>query len=273
MKKKLIFFAPLKNGIPSDRIGGAEMGCLKTLGLYEKIGVDVRLLSKPSKTAGLLSYVIGMFLVPLKMIGLLLKNDSFAVHIVGFYRNVIILEWGLMWLSSFFKKHVVYEIRNGSMIESYYNGNFLYKKLMKDLLLKPEIVLCQGMEYVDFVKEKWDVQRNYYPNFLQDEYVPSVYRQRTGKNVRLIYFGRVTKSKNVLMMIDVLRILLNNKIDAELVIIGASNECYQKQLMQKIDDENLCLHVNYVGRKSIKEIVEYLKTSHYFLFPTNEPQP
>ena len=27
-----------------------------------------------------------------------------------------------------------------------------------------------------------------------------------------------------------------------------------------------------MGRKNIKEIVEYLKTSHYFLFPTNEPQ-
>lgn len=273
MKTSIVFFAPLKNKIPSDKIGGAEMGCLKTLEIYEQNGIDVKLLSKPSKTAGLLSYVIGMLFVPVKLFFMLLKNDVTFVHIVGFYRNVVYLEWILMQLTHLRKKKVVYEIRNGSMVESFQKGSFIYKKVLKDLLLKPEIVLCQGMEYVDFIKEKWDIQRTYYPNFLQSEFLPSEYRQRAeGDTVRVVYFGRVTKSKNVLLMIDVLHILLGNNINAELIIIGASNEEYQNQINRKISETQLTSFVNVVGRKNIKEIVEYLKTSHYFLFPTNEPQ-
>lgn len=273
MKANIVFFAPLKNKIPSDRIGGAEMGCLKTLEIYEQNGVGVELLSKPSKTAGLFSYVVGMLLVPVKLFFMLLKGNVSLVHVVGFYRNVVLLEWLLMQLSHLRGKKVVYEIRNGSMVESYQKGSFIYKKVLKDLLLKSEIVLCQGMEYVDFIKEKWGIQRTYYPNFLQSEFLPSEYRQRTeGDTVRVVYFGRVTKSKNVLLMIDVLHILLKSNIKAELIIIGASNEEYQDQINRKISETQLTSFVNVVGRKNIKEIVEYLKTSHYFLFPTNEPQ-
>lgn len=273
MKANIVFFAPLKNKIPSDKIGGAEMGCLKTLEIYEQNGVSVELLSKPSKTAGLLSYGVGMLFVPVKLFFILLRGNFSFVHIVGFYKNVVYLEWILMQLTRLRKKKVVYEIRNGSMVESFQKGSFIYKKVLKDLLLKPEIVLCQGMEYVDFIKEKWGIQRTYYPNFLQSEFLPSEYRQRAeGDTVRVVYFGRVTKSKNVLLMIDVLHILLKNKIKAELIIIGASNEEYQNQIKCKISKMQLSSFVKVVGRKNIKQIVEYLKASHYFLFPTNEPQ-
>lgn len=273
MKTNIVFFAPLKNKIPSDKIGGAEMGCLKTLEIYEQNGVCVELLSKPSKTAGVLSYIIRMLLVPVKLLFILLKKEVAFVHIVGFYRNVVYLEWILMQLSRIRKKKVVYEVRNGSMVESFQKGSCVYKRVLKDLLLKPDIVLCQGVEYVDFIKEKWGVQRTYYPNFLQSEFLPSEYRQRAeGDIVRIVYFGRVTKSKNVLLMIDVLHILLKSNIKAELIIIGASNEEYQNQINRKISETQLTSFVNVVGRKNIKEIVEYLKTSHYFLFPTNEPQ-
>lgn len=272
MKTNIVFFAPLKNKIPSDKIGGAEMGCLKTLNIYENAGIRVVLLPKPSKTAGLFSYIIGMLLVPLKLVLLLLKNKTAVVHIVGFYRNVVFLEWLLMRFSHLLGKHVIYEIRNGSMVDSYEKGHILYKKLLKDLLLKPRIVLCQGEKYVQFIKEKWGVNRAYYPNFLQDEFVPLQYRKRIDKSVKIVYFGRVTESKNILLMLDVLKILLNSGLDSELVIIGASSADYKSKIDAKIEKLGLSPYVKLLGRKNINEIVEYLQVSHYFLFPTNESQ-
>lgn len=272
MNTKIVFFAPLKNKIPSDKIGGAEMGCLKTLDIYESAAIGVTLLSKPSKTAGVLSYLLGMFFVPLKLFFLLLSQRKSIVHIVGFYRNVVLIEWIIMRLSHLLKHEVIYEIRNGSMVESYKKGSSLYRKLLKDLLLKPKVVLCQGMEYVDFIREKWNVERTYYPNFLQDAYVPALYREREDDSIRMIYFGRVAESKNVLMMIDVLNILRQKKFDANLTIIGASNEAYQKKINQKVKDLDLTQYVMMPGRKNINEIVEYLKRSYYFIFPSNEAQ-
>lgn len=271
-KSSIIFFAPLKNKIPSSKIGGAEMGCLKTLGIYESAGIDVKILSKPSKTAGILSYLLGMLLVPLKLFCILISNKKSVIHIVGFYRNVVLIEWLIMSLSHIMNHDVIYEVRNGSMVDSYKNGSTLYKKLLKDLLLKPKVVLCQGMEYVDFIRHKWGIERTYYPNFLQDAYIPTHYRERTDKKIQLVYFGRVTESKNVLLMVDVLSILREKKLDAELTIIGASNDAYQNKINQKIIELGLTQHVTMPGRKNIKEIVEYLKNSHYFIFPSNEAQ-
>ena len=268
----IIFFAPLKNKIPSDKIGGAEMGCLKTLKIYEQSGINVQLLSKPSKTAGTISYVVGMLFVPIKLFFMLLFQRGTVVHIVGFYRNVVLIEWIIMRLSHLLNHKVIYEIRNGSMIESYKKSSSLYKKLLKDLLLKPKVVLCQGMEYVDFIKEKWNIERTYYPNFLQDAYVPAFYRKRDDNSIRMIYFGRVTESKNILMMIDILSILRQKNFDANLTIIGASNEAYQKKINQKVTELGLTQYVVMPGRKNIKEIVEYLKESYYFIFPSNEAQ-
>jgi glycosyltransferase involved in cell wall biosynthesis len=271
-KMNIIFFAPLKNKIPSHDIGGAEMGCLKTLKIYEQSGTEVQLLPKPSKKAGVFSYVMGMFFVPFKLFLLLLKNKKSIVHIVGFYRNVVFLEWLLMQLSHLMGTPVIYEIRNGSMVDSFKKGHFLYKKLLKDLLLNPRIVLCQGEDYVRFIKEKWGVERTYYPNFLQDEFVPSQYRKRDDESVKIIYFGRVAESKNILLMLDVLKILLDNGLNSELVIIGASSADYKLKIDEKIEELGLSPYVKLLGRKSLKEIVEYLQISHYFLFPTNESQ-
>jgi glycosyltransferase involved in cell wall biosynthesis len=268
----LIFYAPLPHNIPLDKIGGAEVGCQKTLQIYEKAGFKVSLLQKPAMSKGKLSYFIGMLKLPFQLFCLLFKNSKSPIHIVGFYRDVVFFEWLMMSAAKKLNHHVIYELRNGSMIDSYKKGSKLYQHLLKDLLINADIVLCQGQEYVDFIKEKWGIERTYYPNYIMDNFISVNSINRKRSPLKLIYFGRITKAKNVCLLIDVLNNLINEGYDANLELIGASDETYLQLIENKIEDYKLKDHVTLFGRQNFEFIAQHLETSHYFVFPSEEIQ-
>lgn len=176
-----------------------------------------------------------------------------------------------MKIAHFCGNKVIYELRNGSMIVTYEEGNEKYRKTLKDLLLQPEIVLCQGQEYVDFINSKWNVERSYYPNYIMDDFMKSNDLNRPYP-LRLIYFGRVTKSKNVDVIIEVLYILRKSGIEAILDIIGGYDDEYKKYLDNIISTDGIDKYVSFYDRKPFKFIAEKLRGAHYFVFPSTEKQ-
>ena len=221
---------------------------------------------------GKLRFIVEMALVPLKLFFLAKRyGKNTSVHIVGFYTKIAEFERLLMNIAHFCGNKVIYELRNGSMVLTYKEGNEAYRNIMKDLLLKPEIVLCQGQEYVDFIKEKWGVERSYYPNYIMDDFVKPNILSRPHP-VKLIYFGRVTESKNIDVVIRTLSLIRNEGIEAVLEIIGGYNEEYKKTLDFVASEEGVYEYVTFYGRKSFDFIAEKLRQSHYFVFPSTEKQ-
>jgi len=268
----LIFYAPLPKNIPLDKIGGAEVGCQKTLEIYEKADFKVSILQKPAMSKGRLSYIFGMLKLPFQLLLLFINNPKSPIHIVGFYRNVVFFEWLMMIIAKKLNHHTIYEIRNGSMIDSYEKRSKIYRYLLKSLLTKSDIVLCQGQEYVNFIKEKWGIERTYYPNYIMDNFISINPINRKYSPLKLIYFGRITKAKNVCLLIDVLNNLINEGYDADLELIGASDETYLQLIENKIEEYKLKEHVTLFGRQNFEFIAQHLKTSHYFVFPSEEIQ-
>lgn len=272
MKKTIIFYAPLGKNTPPDKIGGAESGCLKTKAIYESAGYDVKVIDKPAVSKGKLRFLVEMTLIPLKLILLFLKyGKSTPVHIVGFYTKIASYEKMLMDITHSFGNKVIYELRNGSMVHTYLEGSDSYRKTLKSLLLKPEIVLCQGQEYVDFIKEKWGVERQYYPNYIMDEFIQPNNLNR-GNKVNIIYFGRVTKSKNVDVIIQTLWLLRKSGINARLDVIGGYSAEYKQELDTILRKLNVDNQVSFYGRQSFDFIANKLRYSHYFVFPSTEKQ-
>lgn len=269
--KQLIFYAPLGKGVPAEKIGGAEAGCLKTKQIYENAGIQVIPLSKPAISRGKIRFIIEMFILPIKLSFLLLKYPKAVLHIVGFYTKIAKYEWLLMQIGKHMGHKIIYELRNGSMIRTYQEGTKSYKKTLKDLLLKPEIVLCQGLEYVDFIYKKWKVKRSYYPNYIMDSFLSENYSANLSP-VRLIYFGRVTKSKNIDIIIKTLSLIRQAGINAVLEIIGGYNEQYKLLLDNIIREEDISNYVTFYGRKPFSYIAKRLQCSHYFVFPSQEKQ-
>ncbi len=269
--KQIIFYAPLGRGIPVEKIGGAEAGCLKTKKIYETSGIEVIPLDKPTTSKGKISFLIGMLILPIKLIYLLNKYPCAVLHIVGFYTKIVGYEWLLMQIGRLTRHKVIYELRNGSMVRTYEDGSEIYRKILKELLLKPDVVLCQGLEYVDFIKKQWGVERSYYPNYIMDAFNRKNNLERPYP-LQLIYFGRVTKSKNVDVTIKILSLVRKANIDAKLAIIGGYNKQYKSVLDEIVKDENLSDCVTFYGRKPFDFISEKLGHSHYFIFPSEEKQ-
>jgi len=269
--KQIIFYAPLGKGVPVEKIGGAEAGCIKTKQIYENAGIQVIPLDKPAISRGKIRFVKEMLILPFKLFHLLCKHPKAVVHIVGFYTKIVRYEWLLMRITKCLGHKVVYELRNGSMVRTYEEGTESYRKTLEDLLLKSDVVLCQGMEYVNFINKKWGVNRSYYPNYIMDDFLSENNSDKIHP-VRLVYFGRVTESKNVDVIIKVLSLVRQAGIEAALEIIGGYDERYKSLLDDIIRNEGLSDYVTFWGRKPFSFIAERLRCSHYFVFPSQEKQ-
>lgn len=272
MTKELIFYAPLGRGIPASRRGGAESGCKKTLQIYTDAGIKLIIVDKPAKAAGKAGYALGMLKAPFVIIGKLIKHPNAPVHIVGFYRNIVAHEYLLMQICRCFGHKVIYEPRNGSLVSSYKKGCELYKFLVKNLVTKPDVVLCQGQEYVEFIKEKWGSVRTYYPNFIPDNFVKPNKLNRERMPLRLIYFGRVAPSKRIDIIVETAGKLKQHGWNVVLDIIGGYTEDYYQYLQGVINQSNIQDIVTFHGRKDFSFIAEKLRVAHYFIFPSQEEQ-
>lgn len=58
MVRDIIFYAPLGDSLSSNRIGGMEQGCRKTLDILKGAGFHVISLKKPVRNASLIIYAI-----------------------------------------------------------------------------------------------------------------------------------------------------------------------------------------------------------------------
>lgn len=269
MQKQIIFYAPIGKGTPPERIGGAEAGCLKTMSIYKNAGIAVIHLDRPVSKGGIIRYLILMALVPIKLLFLLLFHPNAVVHVVGFYHRTITQEKLLVSMSKLLGHKVIYEPRNGSMVASYFASPEGYQRKMQYLLIKPDVVLCQGLEYVDMIKKEFGLDRSYYPNYIMDEFIKPNNLNR-GNNLKLLYFGRIVAEKNVDVVIEAASILKSMGYNIRLDIIGGCKDDYRKVLDNVIKKENLQDYVIFHGRKPFAYIAEILRTTHYYIFPSAE---
>jgi len=272
MDKEIIFYAPLGESLPSDKIGGMELGCRKTIDVLQRAGFRVVSLKKPVRKASVISYAICIFVTWLKLLKLLATHRNAVLHVAGCYRELVYVEWLFVSTAKLLRHKTVYEIRNGGMIEEYERRGQLYKSCMLSLIRRSDSVLCQGVDYVHFIDEKLGKSSLYYPNYIQDTFMKG-YPKRNVVRCRLVYFGRIAPEKNVDVMLDICRILHGRGMALTLDLIGGYSETYRRMLDDKIRKSALadgC--VRFWGRKDIETFLPYLRTCHFFLFPSQEPR-
>jgi glycosyltransferase involved in cell wall biosynthesis len=119
------------------------------------------------------------------------------------------------------------------------------------------------------IKSTFGIERSYYPNYIMDEYVLPNNLER-GKQIKLLYFGRVVPEKNVDVVIKVASLMRQKGYDVVLDIIGGCSAEYQKELNNVVSDEKMEDIVTFHGRKPFPFIAEILHKSHYYIFPSSE---
>ena len=155
------------------------------------------------------------------------------------------------------------------MIYSFNNGSRNYKRILTYLLTKPDLELCQGLEYVRFINKSFKRDACYYPNYIMDKFITPNNLDR-GKIIRLIYFGRVVPEKNVDVVIKTAALLKRSGLNVRLDIIGGYTEEYKKLLENVAESNNFSDSTIFFGRKPFAFIAEVLRKSHYYIFPSSE---
>jgi len=158
------------------------------------------------------------------------------------------------------------------MIEAYNAGSEKYKKAMIGLLSQASLVLCQGYEYVEFLKSGYNIDSVYYPNYIMDDFLSDNNNGReNSEHINLIYFGRVVPDKNIDFIIDVCGEIENFNIPYRLDVIGGYEQSYHDQLSARIKSKNIdSSKITFKGHMKFDEIYLYLKKAHYFVFPSKE---
>lgn len=271
MYKDIIFYAPDGKSVAPEQIGGAESGCMKTIKILRESGFRIIPLAKPVRKASVVCYAIRILSAWTKLLALLLVHRKATLHVVGCYRELMYVELAFILTTKILGHKTVYDIRNGDMIKEYEKRGNLYKRGMLALLNHSDNILCQGIDYVHFIKDKLGKSALYYPNYIQDRFMSDGYPQRDTQQCRLAYFGRIVPAKNIDVMLEIYRILHERGLSPTLDLIGGCSDSYKAELEDKIRKSGITgNHIRFWGRKEFEEFFPYLKTCHFFLFPSSD---
>jgi glycosyltransferase involved in cell wall biosynthesis len=269
--RTIIFYAPTGKNTAPEKIGGAEAGCKRTVSILQKAGFRVILLEKPVKSNGVFRYLYDMLCCYCRLLKLLFKNKKGILHIAGFYLDVIYFEWLFLMTFKLMCRKVIYEIRNGNMMDAYKRRSYVYKTVQDSIFKNSSMILCQGMEYVKFLKEQYNISAHHYPNCLMNDFIKPNHSRDFANGIRLIFFGRIVQSKNIDIMIKTTSMLQEKYGNVSLSLIGGYSVEYKQELLTLIQALNLPeTSVSFYGRRDFTFIASQLKGSHFFLFPSQE---
>ncbi len=95
------------------------------------------------------------------------------------------------------------------------------------------------------------------------------------KRIALLYVGRLTTEKGVLVLLKALDLLVNGqgKKNLHLDIFGDGDKAYISELQSFIHEKQLTQHVTFHGRVSQDEVIEQYDRSHIMLVPSIWQEP
>lgn len=271
MTRDIIFYAPVGTGVPEHMLGGGEKGCRRTREILFKAGYNVITIDKPVMGNGMKKYVAMAIYAYITLLKLMFKNKSALVYVVGFYEKNVFIEWLNLITAKLLKHKTVYEARNGRLVKAYGEYGPFYKMIMKSVLKHADLIFVQGFEYIKFVKEKSGKDAVYTPNYVLDRSLLPYEVNRHFPPVRLLYFGRVSKSKNVDIVIKTAKILEDRGIETHTTIIGGYTSEYRNELDNLITKIAMpTSKISFEGQQNFNFISSELQKAHFFVFPSQE---
>ena len=269
MSKTIIFYAPVGTGVPVHMLGGGEKGCRRTREILTGAGYNLITVDKPVMGKGAKQYMLMAIKAYLRIIKSLLANKNALLYVVGFYEKNVYLEWLILSTGKFLHHKTIYEARNGRLIKAYADYGKQYKHFMDSIIEKADVIFAQGLEYIDFIKQSFGKQAIYTPNYVLNRSLLPYEGDRPFETIKLLYFGRVSESKNIDVVLKVAGELEKRGYRAETTIIGG----YQKDYKKKLDElaEKLKLNsVRFLGQQQFEVIRDELQRAHFFIFPSQE---
>lgn len=152
---------------------------------------------------------------------------------------------------------LVLDIRAGMFIKRYVKYNRINKLLTKCILNYADLVAVESRCYKDQLKSVVGYKKEayYFPNTVS---TVSSFEPKNYDELNIFYFGRLTKTKGIQIMLDTIK---NLPSKYHLYLAGP--------IAPDIEEDSLHVErVTYLGVLSQEQLQFLMKKMHFFLFPT-----
>lgn len=280
MTPRIYFFANFGNW-NRQPYGGGEIGNRRTLEMMRRAGYDVHLIEKYNRVykhtlsdAFVIVCLMVWDIIKFFCILLLGRRKNSIVHIAGFYGSTIYFERILVGISHLLGYRTIYEMRGGGAIDYYTYGTRLYRHVFAATIQQADYIFSQGMENKQLIDE---IAPNkhffYYPNCVMRVFYPDKYPNKPTDRVNLLYFGRISKQKNVDIVVETFNLLAEKFDNIYLDIVGNGTEpAYAEEIKRLINSSKHVSHITMHPVCNHDKLKEILSDKHFYLFPTTEPR-
>jgi glycosyltransferase involved in cell wall biosynthesis len=198
-----------------------------------------------------------------------LRHRPSGVHILGLHVNrVTYREAAIVLLARLMRIPVLYEIKAGAFVEWYDEQAGLDERaLMRFVLRHSAVILCEGVPYVDFVKQRFGLESHYFPNFVPDAEIPSELPDKFGdERLRVMFAGYCYDGKGVFDLVTGCDRAARAGSKIRLDLIGQESEDFAAWLDTFEPADRLELVRN--GLQPHDFILQKLEESDVYCYPT-----
>ncbi len=257
--------------------GGGEIGNQRTIGLLGKCGYRVRPIRKFGKAPSdarwvkILQYPFKAGFGLLKFFFILLFGSrNSVVHLSGFYGVTIAYECALLYIAKLLNYRVVYELRGGGADEFYRQGTDRYRKQFDWIIKNADYLFSQGRENEPLLRSIAATPVFYYPNYVEESFYHSRRPQKPVDRINLLFFGRLEPQKNILMIVEIARLLQQQFEMVFLTIIGTGNADYVRRIKADTIAKLKAGSYEFIQGCDHQELKRFLVDKHYYLFPSEQ---
>lgn len=172
------------------------------------------------------------------------------------------------WISKTLSRKIIYQIHGGELPKNFICGNLILKYLFRKTLISADIVIVLSKEELRAYREfESKMNVTHVPNAIDNskfDQVSKIYNKT--EPLRLVYIGRLVKSKGLLEVIEALKIFKNKGGDFIFNIAGIGPD--HKEILLNVKNGGLSNEVKFLGAIFSEEKNDLWLSSDIFLFPT-----
>lgn len=277
MLENIYVFANTGNMNELPKSGGQTSARRVIRGL-EQLGYRVHPIKKhrsewKGRWAHMVEILLFAFLDLMKIIGrLMFKRRKGATFMMFTYAGSLVpLEFIITAVVKCLGHKSIYYLKGGKILDTYPTGSRLHKWMFKKIMDWQSLILFEGMESLEIVKSITHTPLVYFPNYVADDLL-DLYEEKVQEPIGILYFGRVAPAKNVHVSIEAFHLLCKKYPDIKLTIIGGSTRglTYAKKIDEMILQSPYHDQILRLGNSSFDVLLGAMKTSHFFIFPSQE---
>lgn len=257
--------------------GGGETSARRIVQVLNKMGYVVSVVSRtrPSFTSksfySTIYKIVSYIIDPIRwLFHLLFKKRNNAISLVICYAGLLFPFYFLVLkISKILKFKTLLYIKGAFTEEKYSSLSQFLKRTYTNGLSYSDIVMYEGLDGKNISERvRPDVQAVWFPNFIENSFMPSSVVQRTDERINLMYFGRLDPGKNIIMIIEIFELLCKNFDNLFLSIIGSGEMKYTSEVMERISSSPNRDRIERMQRIEHDELKKFLPKQHFFIFPT-----